>query len=336
MNDFLLNTVNVLPFGLLRSIGYFDPLIVNYHMVSDQKLPHVCNLYKYRDVKTFIEDMDFFVRNFHIIGLQELLEHIKFNHKLPKNSFLLTFDDGFRELYEIAAPVLLEKKITATIFITKNYLDNTELGYDNKRSLLIDRLTNRKDHKAEKDVCSLLEQHNLSGKDLVTSILNVPYAKRQLIDEIGNLLHVDYNEFLKLHHPYITSGQVQELINEGITFGGHSLDHPRFTELMPEDQLNQAISSVEFLCDKFNLNYRVFAFPYSDNSIPVTFFDAVSNKLDATFGNQGMYHDSVLTNIQRISVEKFKCSASEAVKYQYAKKIVYQLFSKQKINRNFV
>ncbi|MBN1183881.1 MAG: polysaccharide deacetylase family protein [Bacteroidales bacterium] len=334
MNNVLVNTINIVPLKLLRKIVDFNPLIANYHMISDQKLPYVCHLYKYRDVKSFAEDMDFFSRNYHTIGLLEFLDHIKLNHKLTKNTFLLTFDDGFSELYSIVAPILLKKKITATIFITKNYLDNLELGYDNKKSLLIDRIINYKNHKEEKEVIFLLEKHNLLVKDLAHSLLQVPYANRQLIDEIGNLLHVDFNEFLITHKPYITSGQVQELIKEGITFGGHSIDHPRFTELLPEDQLNQAISSVEFLCDKFHLSYKVFAFPYSDKSIPQSFFDAVAKNFDATFGNQGMLEESVSMNIQRITIEKSGDIAAKAIKYQYIKRFVYQIMNKHKIIRN--
>ena len=68
------------------------------------------------------------------------VDSVKNNTILPKNSFMITFDDGFRELYDIVAPILQEKKLTATIFLTRNYLDNAELGYDNKKSLILEQL----------------------------------------------------------------------------------------------------------------------------------------------------------------------------------------------------
>ena len=61
---------------------------------------------------------------------------------LPPNSFLLTFDDGFREIYDIIAPILLDKGIPATFFISSGFLDNRELCYQHKASLLVEKVRN--------------------------------------------------------------------------------------------------------------------------------------------------------------------------------------------------
>ena len=126
-----------LGFKFLRIKAGVNPLIVNYHMVSDEHLPYIENLYKYRNVETFISDLDFYNKYYHPIGMIEFLDCLKNDVALPENSLLLTFDDGFKEVSEIAAPLLLEKKITATFFITTDFLDNQKLNHDNKQSLLI-------------------------------------------------------------------------------------------------------------------------------------------------------------------------------------------------------
>ena len=83
------NTPILLPFRLLRHFADVNPIIVNYHIVSDELLPHVKNIYAYRTIKNFIKDIDFFCNEYHIISLNDFYE-AKYNHyKLPDNSLLL-------------------------------------------------------------------------------------------------------------------------------------------------------------------------------------------------------------------------------------------------------
>ncbi len=333
MRNRIIDITSVFPFNILRRFSQTNPLVINYHVVSDKRLPYVINLYKYRSIKTFCEDMDFFTRNFRPIGMLELLLSIQSGKKLPENSLMVTFDDGFKEIYEIVAPILIKKNIPATIFITKNYLDNAELGYDNKKSLIIEKLLTRGVKTINYRIIDTLNEHAVSGKDLINRILNISYSKRQLVDEIGLLMEIDFLGFLKNEKPYLNSDEVSNLISEGFTFGGHSLDHPRFSELSLQDQNNQAISSVDFICDKFSLNYRVFAFPYTDIGVSKIFFDAGLGHFDATFGTQGLRQDTFKTNIQRVSVEKFDQKAKTVLKFYYARNIGHKMLKTDSIKR---
>jgi peptidoglycan/xylan/chitin deacetylase (PgdA/CDA1 family) len=330
----LMNITSLFPFNLLRRVTGVNPLIVNYHIVSDDKLPHVSNLYRYRDIKTFIQDLEFLTRYFNPISLHDLLAKIHDNLTLPENSVLLTFDDGFKEIFEIVAPVFADKNLTATVFLTKNFIDNRELGYDHKKSILIDYIRLCVDKTMYKKTIDLLETNNLFKEDLVEAVLGIPYVKRKVIDELAATMNIDFHEYLENHKPYLTSSQIYMLIERGFTFGGHSIDHPRFSELSSEDQINQAINSIEFITNRFNLNYRVFAFPYNDMKVPASFFRAISDKVDATFGTSGLLVDTITTNFQRISVEKSKKPAYKAVKFYYARKMIYQLIGKDSIPRS--
>lgn len=329
MSTLKMNLSQVLPFDLLRKMAGVNPLIVNYHVVSDRKIPHIINLYKYRDIKTFKEDLDFFSSNFHPISLLELLDYVKNGSTLPENSFLLTFDDGFKEIYEIAAPLLLEKRIPATFFITWDYIDNISLGFDGKKSLIMD---------------GILTSSNLSDRlkgimdfadtqELVTAIFNIPYSDRSRIDTIANQLNIDFLDYLKTASPYLTSNQITHLIQEGFSIGSHALDHANFRELTLDDQIHQTISSANQISERFSLKYKVFAFPYSDNGISRAFFTRINTSMDATFGNQGLMTDSVRNHYQRISVEKSEFSAEKTTKFYYSRKLLKILFNRNSVQR---
>jgi peptidoglycan/xylan/chitin deacetylase (PgdA/CDA1 family) len=329
MSDLKINISQILPFGLVRSMAGVNPLIINYHVVSDRNLPHVINLYKYRDVRTFGQDLDFLAANYHPIGLHELLAHMKNGARLPRNSCLITFDDGFKEVYETAAPILAEKGISATFFITRDFIDNSTLGFDGKKSLIMEHLLSGVTVPNElKEIVK-----GDTSEELMRAIGDIPYSERNKIDSVATLLQINFGDYLKKESPYLTSQQIIQLIREGFTIGSHALDHANFMQLTIDEQLHQAISGTHHLCEKFSLDYKVFAFPYSDSGISHAFFKGIHGKIDATFGNQGLMTDCIPENFQRISYEKTGVSASKMTRFFYTRKIIKSLFRNNAIHR---
>lgn len=323
-----------LSINVLRRISHFNPLIVNYHVVSDKRLPYIEYLYKYRDIRTFKDDIDFLMRKFNPINLPVLLDHLKSGTRLPDNSFLLTFDDGFREVVDIVLPFLLKKKLTATFFLTTAFLDNKELGYMNKKSVIIDHLNKSVKTNDHGKLTDFLKISNITGSTLEKSILGIQYKKRHLLDEIAKILHLNFEDVLQQYQPYLTSHQVNMLLKEGMSIGSHSIDHARFSELSLEEQVFQSVSSTKFIHDKFNVDYKVFAFPYTDKSISRNFFNETADFFDATFGTQGLIVDCIKNNLQRVNLEKFSYSAERTLKSLYSRRIYYNVFGMNRIFRN--
>ena len=332
MNSKLFNIPIPLPLNLLRNLSGVNPLIVNYHIVSDEILPHIKHIYKFRTRKKFEEDLEFLRKHYEPIDLYTFLESRQNGRKLPKNSLLLTIDDGLKEIYSNMAPILQEKKFPATIFLTKEYIDNISLGYDHKKSLLIEKLATLKTNEVEE----VLKQTGLltNEKNTVEKlIIDIRYKNRTLVDKIAELISLDFNQYLTEKSPYVTSNQVKQLIDQGFTIGGHSIDHAPFKELSIDEQIHQVIESVDFVCNSFGLNYRVFAFPYWDAGISTEFFNKLTGNIDATFGTQGLLRDSSALNNQRIGFERFQQSVKRILKVHYVRKLVYQALNQDIIRR---
>lgn len=332
MNSKLFNIPIPLSINYLRRRSKVNPIIINYHVVSDEILPHIKHIYKFRSKQAFIDDLAILTRHFKVIDLNTFLDSLKNKVKLPENALLLTIDDGLKEIYTNMAPILLEKKIPATIFLTKNYVDNIELGYDHKKSLLIEKLESLKTD----DVNELLNKYKIerhAAGSLHHRIINISYKNRNLVDQLANEVSIDFDKYLKDQQPYITSSQVKELINSGFSFGGHSIDHAPFIELDFNDQINQVVESVDFVCNSFDISYRVFAFPYWDAGISTGFFNRLTGNMDATFGTQGLLKDSSVLNHQRIGFERFPQSVKRILKVHYARKWIYGLLNRDIIKR---
>ena len=108
---------SLLPFSLLNKAARSHLIFPYYHLVSDKKnIPHVKHLFNHRNVNEFKKDIDFFLQNYSSLELMDLIKSTKEHKTLPKDCFLLTFDDGYREIYDIVAPILKNKGVPAIFF----------------------------------------------------------------------------------------------------------------------------------------------------------------------------------------------------------------------------
>lgn len=61
-----------------------------------KEVPHVKHLFGYRTINQFKKDMEFFLRYYHPITLNDVLVYARTGDRLPEKSFFLSFDDGAR------------------------------------------------------------------------------------------------------------------------------------------------------------------------------------------------------------------------------------------------
>ncbi len=58
-----------------------------------------------------------------VVDLDAVLDHYVLRKPLPPNAVLITFDDGYRDIYENALPVLEKHSAPAVIFVPVAYMD---------------------------------------------------------------------------------------------------------------------------------------------------------------------------------------------------------------------
>ncbi|MGB9878232.1 MAG: polysaccharide deacetylase family protein, partial [bacterium] len=61
-------------------------------------------------------------RNYKIISLSEMIEYFKEKGKPPSRAVVITFDDGFKNNYLYAYPILRKYNLPATIFLTTGFI----------------------------------------------------------------------------------------------------------------------------------------------------------------------------------------------------------------------
>ncbi|MBN2203303.1 MAG: polysaccharide deacetylase family protein [Candidatus Aenigmarchaeota archaeon] len=115
----------------VKPIEYTEELvpILYYHGIGET-YPSPYNT----KVSDFIAQMDYlYENNYNTITFAELLEHMNSGTKLPEKSVVITFDDGWKDQYLSAFPILKSRGFTATFFIITGTAINNSIypGYMN-------------------------------------------------------------------------------------------------------------------------------------------------------------------------------------------------------------
>ena len=284
--------VTAAPLSWLRSLGGIDVLLPYHHLVSDECVPHIDPLYPYKSRQQFERDLDYLLRRFRPLDPSCLPSVLTGGGGLPKGSFLLTFDDGLRQVYDTVAPMLIRKGVPAIFFLNPGYLNNTELFYRFKIGLVVGALEREgwagARHREAKKLLGLPD-----GTDAAAvrgALLKINYLNRAVADRLERCLDVAYADYLATERPFLTTEQVRAMAGQGFHFGGHSMDHPNYNLLSLEDQLDQTRRSCRFVREALGLNYTFFSFPHADADIHQAFFD--------TLAGEGLFRNAVYFGTQ--------------------------------------
>jgi len=306
-----------------------------YHAVSNSDLSFTNNLYLPRKITDFENDLDTLLKFYKPISLDKLKQIVNSKEELKENYFHLTFDDGLSNFFEIVAPILKKREIPATMFLNTNFVDNKELFYRYKASLLLNFYT-VSNTSIKKKFYDYMRIINNPHKKVATFLLNIKYKNRLELDNLARFVGFNFNEFLKLEKPYLTKNQIEELIKQGFTFGGHSIDHPYYSELSVKEQIEQTKNSLNWVKNELKIDYKVFSFPFTDDGVSSKYFTHIftNNMVDLSFGTAGIKKDSFQNNIQRVPFEIDSRNLKSFLITEYIKYFMKYLVGKQSVKRN--
>lgn len=315
---------SLIPLDLWHRLVDVDILVPLWHVVSDQELAHISGLYTYRNERQFTADIDFLLKRYAPVCLNDVLLYLDGYGSLPPRPILFTFDDGFREVYDIIAPFLFRKGIPGVFFPITAAIDNHELCYPQKMSLVKKALPRLDTSPVSREISRRLTDAGINGRSLAVQLRGIGYRKRHLLDEVGSILGYNFQSYVAAVQPYLTSEQIRELLKKGFAFGAHSVDHPRYSELSLEEQLAQTRASVEFISSRYGYECNTLALPYSDRGISPVFFDRVfsADFLKATFGIDGITSCLNPRHLPRISIERTDLSAGRILARQFGRTLL--------------
>jgi peptidoglycan/xylan/chitin deacetylase (PgdA/CDA1 family) len=322
---------SILPFGQLKKFANGNLVAPFYHIISDSKPAHIKHLYPIISIKQFEQDLDFLIRNFYPVDLNELVK-IDFRiKKFPKPPLFLSFDDGFREVATIIAPILLSKGVPATFFVNPSFVGNNDMLFRCKISIIVDRIISLgSSFRPTPFFIDRFNQAAYKTKTLIGKILDLGYGDSEIISGIARELEVDFNEYLIKNKPYLNLEELKKMAETGFSIGAHSMDHPLLSEITVEQQISQMLKSINWVQKNIPNQPKAFAFPFTDFGVSKEFYSNVNGNFGydgiTMFGSAGLKPVLDFPLIHRIPMEIKNKSARDVLKgdffYFYLKRIL--------------
>src|SRR5438132_5644694 len=117
------------------------PLVVGYHRVVDDSRSRRASIIAPMLVsrRMFERQLDWMGRRFRFVSLDQLGAQLESGGAFRTPTATITFDDGYRDMYEHAYPVLKRKGIPAAVFVVTDWIGRASALYHDRLYLLLTR-----------------------------------------------------------------------------------------------------------------------------------------------------------------------------------------------------
>ena len=246
---------------LRRQVLGQEAVILIYHRVGDS-LEH-----SWSHTSISIEDFENQIRYLssrcHVIPLDELSQYVQEKKPLPKRAVVITFDDGYKDNYLNAYPVLKRYNVPATVFLATCHIDTGNLLWDGRVKYAIMNTTLEAFELEELGTYPLHSPDE--GKQAYFSIVLKlkefqEEEKNLLIEKLVARLGVDIPGDLG-KKAGLSWDEIREMSNNGITFGAHTITHPILTKLPLEEARKQIVGSKRRIEEEVGKVVTAFSYP---------------------------------------------------------------------------
>jgi peptidoglycan/xylan/chitin deacetylase (PgdA/CDA1 family) len=220
----------------------------------------------HHDLKDFRREMAFISKWFRIISLNELADHLKNRNRFTAPTIILTFDDGYRDNYTLAYPILKKYNLPATIYLISGLIETNKRTWpDEIEYALLNTKVNMFVFPSlfgeEVIDISSLERRRKVNIRMAEALKEIANSKKMvLIDELFHKLKVerifDDNDERRM----LNWEEIKEMSKNNISFAAHTVSHPILTQISPEEARWEIKSSKTAIEEKTELKIKHFGF----------------------------------------------------------------------------
>ena len=235
-------------------------LVVMYHYVRDSRAT------PFPDIRAlapdlFRQQLDWLQANYTVVRLADLEAALDGRARLPGDAALLTFDDGFVDHFDAACPMLADRGLTGTFFLSQEACGSApRLLNVHKTQFLLARLGAAEFSRAvlaESGLASAsLHGGGVFGADqweqgddrAVKHLLNyqMPFADADRVLDALFARHIgDAHAFAR--GLYLDAAMIREMSRHGMTFGFHTRSHRMLSRLTADEQRDEVAGGVEWV-----------------------------------------------------------------------------------------
>lgn len=248
---------------LARTTPLWNGLIVlNYHRVGESDGSLFDHDLWSASAESFEQQVRFLGLNFDLIRIRDLDD--LWNQRRGRY-VLITFDDGYRDNYEWAFPILKAHNSSATFFLTTGFLDERKLAWWDEISWMV-RCASQ----------TALPANSWTGEPVSLKSIDVDQSIKTLLSVFKKLpgeKTEDYLNFLAkstgsgrcpqdvADQIWMTWDMVREMHQAGMDFGGHTVNHPILANHPEEIQRNEIETCKQRIEAEIGQSISAFSYP---------------------------------------------------------------------------
>ena len=271
----------------VRVCGARGAAIVAYHSVTDQSIARWIDPRNAIPLKIFEAQMSFLARRRKVVSMSALVDALESEEDVEPGTVVISFDDGYRDTLELAAPVLEFYGIPAIVYLSTG---NVTGGANQWVDELYSAFQFRTNHQLRLDAPdaplydlemedTLFEAyHSMAGR-----LLAMQRSEREaLLEEVrAQLSAVERPPRLML-----TWQEVKELTRRypGFEIGVHTREHPDLTACGEEAARAELENSMADIAGELKLEVEHLAFPYGRTNERIREIVARSSLRSAVIG----------------------------------------------------
>lgn len=241
-------------------------LILTYHRFSNEKNPSKTS------AEEFEAHLDYLSKNNHVLPLSKIIDFLKEGKTLPPNSTAITIDDGYRDAFDIAFPLLKKFGLPATVYAITDFLDEKIWVWtDLMRYILLntknEQIAIEFDEKDKVETVLTDEARKVEMAMHINSRLKkLPNDQRdRKINDIAKALNVEIPVVPSAEFAAMNWSEACEMDAEEIKIESHTVTHPILPNVSAE-QINIEMRNSKARLEKM-LGRRVEHFCYPNGSL---------------------------------------------------------------------
>jgi peptidoglycan/xylan/chitin deacetylase (PgdA/CDA1 family) len=261
--------------------------ILGYHSVPDASIQRWIDPRCAVPLKIFEAQMEFLARRRKVIGMSDLVARLERGESSEPGTVVITFDDGYRDTLELAAPVLERHRFPAIVYLSTG---NVTRGENQWIDQLYSTFQCRTNHHLRLDGPDAAH-FDLTSEDTVFEAYE-SIAGRLLVtsgSERKALLEQVKAELRPLERPprlTLNWEEVKELLRRYPRFeiGVHTREHVDLTSCAEEEARAELGSSIADVAREIEVEAEHFAYPYARSNARVRELVAAESIRSAVVG----------------------------------------------------
>lgn len=224
---------------LSKTVARWSGLLVfNYHRIGDPQGALTDQANFSATAECFAEQVRFVKKHFDLIGAGDLETACRGE---AGRAVLLTFDDGYRDNYELAFPVLKQEGGTALFFLTSGFLDDRTLAWWDEIAWMVRSASANKLHMPgvapEPLPLNTTDEQARTIEQLLRAYKQLPSARTSsFLNELAHATEAGRAPTSVADPLWMTWDMVREMEQAGMEFGGHTVTHPVLANCSLEQQ----------------------------------------------------------------------------------------------------